>query len=211
MYKLPYFTEEDPEKVIAFMKENSFAVITGFGDEYPVASHIPLAIHLQEDGTIVFSGHLMKNTDHHKAFEKNENVLVVFNGPHTYISASWYEKKDVASTWNYITVHAKGKIKFSDEETTIQAIKAITDKYEGRETAAAFDKLPKEYVDRLVKAIVAFEIEVVSFDNVFKLSQNHTAETRNMIITQLNKRGDEQSIAIAREMEKLTQENEKLI
>lgn len=202
MYKLPYFTEEEHKKVIAFMKENSFAVVTGFDEEYPVASHLPLAVHVKSDGKIFFSGHLMKNTDHHKAFAKNENVLVIFNGPHTYISASWYEKKDVASTWNYITVHAKGKIKFTDEQGTLNAIKAITDKYEGVETAAAFDKLPKEYIDRLVKAIIGFEIEVVSFYNVFKLSQNHTAETRNNIIEQLTRRGDEQSMAIAREMKR---------
>ena len=92
------------------MKENSFAVITGFGEQYPVATHIPLEIEINEDGKIFLNGHLMKNTDHHKAFENNENVLVIFNGPHTYVSASWYENPQVASTWNYMAVHAKGKI-----------------------------------------------------------------------------------------------------
>ena len=203
MYKLPYFTEENQEKVIAFMKENSFAIVTGFGDEYPVASHLPLAIEIKEDGKMFLSGHLMKNTDHHKAFEKHENVLVVFNGPHTYVSASWYTKQDVASTWNYITVHAKGKIKFTDDEGTYKAIKAVTNKYEGTGTAASFDKLPQEYVERLMKAIVGFEIEVVSFDNVFKLSQNHNDETRKSIVEHLHQRGDEQSGSIAKEMEKL--------
>jgi transcriptional regulator len=202
MYKLPYFTEEDPEKVISFMKENSFAVITGFGEEYPVASHLPLEIVIKEDGKIFFTGHLMKNTDHHKAFEKNENVLVVFNGPHTFVSASWYTKPDVASTWNYISVHAKGKIKFTDEAGTYKAINAITNKYEGKETAASFDKLPEEYVMRLIKAIVGFEIEVTSFDNVFKLSQNHNEETRKSIIKHLMERGDKDSNDIAQEMKK---------
>ncbi len=201
MYKLPYFTEEDQEKVIGFMKENSFAVVTGFGDEYPVASHLPLAVEIKGDGKIFLSGHLMKNTDHHKAFEKNENILVVFHGPHTYVSASWYTKQDVASTWNYITVHAKGKIKFTDEAGTYKAIKAVTDKYEGTGTPASFDKLPKEYVDKLIKAIVGFEIEVISFENVFKLSQNHGEETRKSIIDQLHQRGDEQSVQIAKKME----------
>lgn len=203
MYKLPYFTEEDPEKVIAFMKENAFAIVTGFGDEYPVASHLPLAIEIKEDDKMYFSGHLMKNTDHHKAFEKNENVLVVFNGPHTYVSASWYTKQDVASTWNYITVHVKGKIKFTNEAGTYKAIKALTNKYEGMDTPASFDKLPQEYVERLIKAIVGFEIEVVSVDNVFKLSQNHDTETRKNIVKHLQRRGDEQSGGIATEMKKL--------
>ncbi|MEP7141568.1 MAG: FMN-binding negative transcriptional regulator [Ferruginibacter sp.] len=202
MYKLSYFTEEDNEKVIAFMKENSFAVITGFGEQYPVASHIPLAVEIKEDGKIFFYGHMMKRTDHHLAFEKNENVLVVFNGPHTYVSASWYANPIVASTWNYIAVHAKGKIRFTDEEGTYQAIKAVTNKYEGTETAASFDKLPHEYVMRLIKAIVGFSIEVESFDNVFKLSQNHGEETRQSIKAHLKEKGDEHSVAIAKEMEK---------
>lgn len=202
MYKLPYFTEADQVKVIDFMKENSFAVITGFGDQYPVASHIPLAVEVQEDGKIILYGHLMKKTDHHIAFEKNENVLVIFNGPHTYVSASWYSDPQSASTWNYMTVHAKGKIKFTDEEGTYNAIKAITNKYEGTESAASFDQLPKEYIMKMIGAIVGFSIEVESFDNVFKLSQNHEAANRHSIAAHLHGRGDEHSEAIAAEMDK---------
>ena len=202
MYKLPYFTEEDDKKVIVFMKENSFAVITGFGGEYPVATHIPLAVEMNEDGRVFLYGHLMKNTDHHKAFENNEKVLVIFNGPHTYVSASWYENPQSASTWNYITVHAKGKIKFTDEEGTYRAIEAITNNYEGTETAASFHKLPQDYIMKLIKAIVGFSIEVESFDNVFKLSQNHSSENRRSIVEHLQERGDAHSDAIAKEMQR---------
>lgn len=203
MYKFPYFTEEDNDKVIAFMKENSFAVITGFGEQYPVASHIPVAVEMNEEGRLFLYGHLMKNTDHHKAFEKNENVLVVFNGPHTYVSASWYSNPQSASTWNYLAVHAKGKIKFTDEEGTYRAIEAVTNKYEGTESAAAFHKMPKEYITKMMKAIVGFSIEVESFENIFKLSQNQSAENRKSIIDHLKQRGDFHSDAIAKEMEKL--------
>ena len=202
MYKLPYFTEADQEKVIAFMNENSFAVITGFGEQYPVASHIPLAVEVKEDGKIFLYGHLMKKTDHHLAFEKNENVLVIFNGPHTYVSASWYSNPQSASTWNYMTVHAKGKIKFTDEEGTYNAIHAITNKYEGTESAASFDQLSKEYIMKMIGAIVGFSIEVESLDNVFKLSQNHSVANRHSIATHLHARGDEHSTAIANEIEK---------
>lgn len=202
MYKLSYFTEEDNVKVMDFMKENSFAIVTGPGEKYPVATHIPLEIELKEDGKLFFYGHLMKNTDHHKAFENNEKVLVVFNGPHSYISASWYTNPQVASTWNYLAVHAKGKIIFTDEAGTYAAIRAITNKYEGTESAAAFDNLPKEYVSKLIKAIVGFKIEVESIENVFKLSQNHGAETREHIMNHLKQSGDGHAIAIAAEMEK---------
>ncbi len=207
MYKLPYFTEKDGDKIIAFMKENSFAIITGLTDQYPVATHIPLEIVVTDEGKMLLAGHLMKNTDHHKAFVKNENVLVIFNGPHCYVSASWYNNPQKASTWNYMTVHAKGKIIFTDEEGTFEAIKAVTNKYEGVETAAAFNKMPKEYIMQMLKAIIGFTIEIESLDNVFKLSQNKTQQEQIHIIEQLKKRGDENSVKIADQMEKLTVPN----
>lgn len=200
MYKLPYFTEEDEARVMAFMKEHAFATVTGFGEGYPVATQLPLNIEIREENKLYLTGHLMKNTDHHKAFEKNDRVLVVFTGPHCYVSASWYGNPAVASTWNYISVHAKGKIRFTGEAGTYKAIHAITDKYEGTQTAAAFDKLPAEYVERLVKAIVGFEIEVTAIDNVFKLSQNHDEKTRKNIAAELLKRDDENSKLIAEEI-----------
>ncbi len=201
MYKFPYYTEQDPEKVIDFMKVNSFAMITGFGEQYPVATHIPMEVEVQEDGKIFLSGHMMKKTDHHLNFEKNNNVLVIFNGPHAHISASWYTDPVMGSTWNYMVVHAKGKIKFKDEQGTYNAVKDITNKYEGPESAAAFDKLSKEYVEHMVKAIVGFTIEVEKLDNVFKLSQNRDEESQKNIIEQLRKRGDDNSRIIAEEME----------
>ncbi len=170
MYKLPHFTEGDEDVVFDFMNRNSFAIVTGYDGNFPVATHVPLDIK-KEDGQIILTGHMMKNTDHHKAFLQNENVLVIFNGPHCYVSASWYIKKEAASTWNYIDVHAKGKIKFTDEEGTKKIIESVTDKYEGTESEAAFHNLLNEYVEKLVKAIVGFTIEVSSVGNVFKLSQ----------------------------------------
>jgi len=202
MYKFPYFTEKDTDKVIAFMQENAFAVVSGFGELYPIATQIPLEVELKE-GRIYLHGHIMKKTDHYKAFENNNNVLVLFTGPHCYVSASWYNNPQAASTWNYMTVQAKGKITFTDDDGTYEAIKFVTNKYEGLETAAAFNNMPKEYILPLLKAIIGFTIEVESFDNTFKLSQNKKPEEQINIIAELKKRGDEQSFKIAEEMEKL--------
>ena len=202
MYKFSYYTEEDEAKVIAFMKENSFVIITGTGEQYPVATHVPLNIELQEDGKVILSGHMMRKTDHHLAFEKNENVLVIFTGPHAFVSASWYTNPAMGSTWDYMVVHAKGKIRFADEEGTYQAVKATSDKYEGKETIAAFDKLPPEYIQHMVKAIIGFTIEVETLDNVFKLSQNRDKASQENIISQLKKKGDDNSRMIAEEIEK---------
>jgi transcriptional regulator len=199
MYRFSYYTEQDQAKVIAFMKENAFALITGTGENYPVATQIPLAVKMN-DGKIFLEGHMMRKTDHHLAFEKNNNVLVLFTGPHCFVSASWYTDPHVGSTWNYMTVHAKGRISFKDEEGTRNAVKALSDKYEGTSSQGAFDNLPKEYIDHMVKAIVGFSIEVEELDNVFKLSQNRDEASQRNIIEQLMNRGDEHSRKIAKEM-----------
>ena len=145
----------------------------------------------------------MRKTDHHLAFESNNKVLVLFTGPHCFVSASWYTDPHVGSTWNYMTVHAKGKISFMDEVGTRDAVKALSDKYAGTSSQSAYDNLPKEYIDHMVKAIVGFTIEVESIDNTFKLSQNMDEASKKNIIEQLRKRADANSAAIANEMEKL--------
>lgn len=207
MYNLPYFKEKDNDKIIAFMKENAFAIITGSGEQFPVASQIPLEVVVEEDGKIILSGHLMKNTDHHKAFVKNDNVLIIFTGPHCYVSASWYNNPQSASTWNYITVHAKGKIIFTDDKGTYEAIKSVTNKYEGTATVAAFHTMSEAYISQMLKAIVGFNIVVEKIDHVFKLSQNKSSSEQLNIMEQLTKRGDENSRLIAEEMRKINATN----
>jgi transcriptional regulator len=200
MYKLAHFTETNDVAVIDFMKENSFAIITAIGETYPVATQVPLFIDINQAGKIFLAGHIMRKTDHHKAFEKNENVLVLFTGPHTYVSASWYTQPQTASTWNYMTVHAKGKISLLDETATYEAIKNITNKYEGTATAAAFNKMEDDYIASMLKAIIAFSIEVETIENVFKLSQNRDEQSKKNIIEGLQQRADENSKMIAAEM-----------
>ena len=201
MYNISYFKEVDKAIIIAFMKENSFAMVSGIGKEYPVATQIPLEIE-EKEGKILLHGHIMKKTDHHVAFEMNNTVLVLFNGPHCYVSAEWYNDPHTASTWNYMTVQARGKITFTDEEGTYEAIKAVTNKYEGTKTKATFNNMPQEYVKPLLKAIVGFSIEIKTLENVFKLSQNKTKEEQQNIIEHLTKRNKQDDLLIAIEMEK---------
>lgn len=201
MYKIPYYTEADTEKVFAFMQAHPFAIITGAGDHFPVATHVPVAISRDAEGKIILSGHIMRKSDHHLAFEKNPEVLVIFNGPHCYVSASWYTTPVMGSTWNYMTVHARGKIRFTGEAGTRAAVRAVTERFEGTASVSAFDKLPGEYVDQMVKAITGFYIEVETLENVFKLSQNRDKASQENIIAQLRARTDEASHSIAAEME----------
>ncbi len=202
MYKLPYFSETDQERVLTFMRAHPFVTLCGVDAHgKPVATQVPVFIDEKEDG-IFLSGHIMKSTDHHKAFEVNPTVLALFTGPHTYVSASWYSDPKTASTWNYITVHARGEMRYTDHQALLDILKRTTDHFENNpHSPSNFDQLPPDYVEKLSNAIVAFEIKVEELDNVFKLSQNHSDTNRKSIIDHL-RQGDEESKRIAEEMAK---------
>jgi transcriptional regulator len=202
MYKLPYFSETDQERVLTFMRAHPFVTLCGVDAQgKPVATQVPVFIDEKEDG-IFLSGHIMKSTDHHRAFEANPTVLALFTGPHTYVSASWYSEPKAASTWNYITVHARGRMSFTDHQALLDILKRTTDHFENNPNSPSnFDQLPQDYVEKLSHAIVAFEIKVEELDNVFKLSQNRDHSSYHNIIDHL-KQGDADAQRIAAEMVK---------
>src|SRR5258706_6851683 len=148
MYDLPYFKETDAEVVKQFIREHPFTLLAGSDKENkPVVTQVPVFIDEKAD-RLFLTGHIMRNTDHHKAFLYNPNVLAVFTSPHTYVSATWYNDPVQASTWNYISVHAKGIIRFGDEAALISILKRLTLHYENNNTnsSTVFDNLPEEYV-----------------------------------------------------------------
>jgi transcriptional regulator len=207
MYNLPYFKEEDQEIVLKFMREHPFVFLTGVNEENkPVATQIPVFID-EKEGKLYLTGHIMRNTDHHKAFEKNKNVLAVFTGPHVYVSGTWYDNPQQASTWNYMSVHAKGTIRFGNEEDLMAILKRLTLHYENNNTTSTtiFDNLPSDYTGPLMKAIVAFEVEITAIENVFKLSQNRDEKSFENIMTKLNEQGSDGKF-IAGEMKKIQQQ-----
>jgi len=207
MYNLPYFKEQDQEVVLQFMREYPFVFLSGVTPENkPVATQVPVFID-EKDGKLFLTGHIMRNNDHHKAFEKNSNVLAVFTGPHTYVSATWYDDPHQASTWNYMSVHAKGTIRFGNYNDLVAILKRLTLHYENNNTASTtvFDNLTSEYTEPLLKAIVAFEVELTSIENVFKLSQNRNEKSYNNIIVKLQEQGIDGKF-IAEEMKKRQQQ-----
>jgi transcriptional regulator len=207
MYNLPYFKEEDQEVVLKFMREHPFVFLTGVNEENkPVATQVPVFID-EKEGKLFLTGHIMKSTDHHKAFEQNPNVLAVFTSPHVYVSGTWYDDPHQASTWNYMSVHAKGIIKFGGYEDLVAILKRLTLHYENNNTASTtiFDNLPSEYTGRLMKAIIAFEVEITSIENVFKLSQNRDEKSFHNIMGKLNEQGNDGKF-IAEEMKKRQQQ-----
>jgi transcriptional regulator len=207
MYDLPYHKEQNEKVIKDFIDKYPFAFLSGCDSENkPVATQVPVFIE-EKDGRKILRGHIMKNTDHHKAFLYNENVLVVFTGHHTYVSGTWYSNPYTPSTWNYMSVHAKGIIRFLDDTALIDVLRKTTLHFENhnQKSATIFDNLPSEYTQKLIKAIVAFEIEVKELDTVFKLSQDRNAESYHNIIEKLNEQGEDGQV-IAAEMEKRTKE-----
>jgi transcriptional regulator len=205
MYNMPYHKEDNPEAVKAFIEEHPFAFLTGSdGQGRPVATQIPLLFE-QRDGRQVLCGHFMRNTDHHKAFVKNRNVLAVFTGHHSYVSGTWYSDPHTASTWNYMSVHARGVIRFLENDELEPVLRKTSLHFENYDpqSETVFDNLPLEFRRKVMKAIVAFEIAIDEIDTVFKLSQERDYESYLNIIRKL-KDQDEAGRAIAAEMERRT-------
>lgn len=202
MYKVAHFIEEDREKLLDFIQAHPFAMLIGVHQDMPEATQIPLQLKLAGN-TIRLIGHVMKNTEHYRAFVANENVLVLFHGAHAYVSAAVYEQPESASTWNYQSVQAKGKIRLLDEQETRMAIKSLTDQYETADSPAAFSRLSEQYIDQHLKAIVGVEITVEKLTGVFKLSQNHSQLNRQNIIEHLSQSKDVQAQQVAMQMKEI--------
>lgn len=207
MYNLSYFKEKDKQLLLQFIETHPFAFLTGSTSAgKQVASQIPILIE-ERDGDWYLQGHIMCNTDHHKAFKENPNVLAMFTGPHAYVSASWYSNPQIGSTWNYMSIHVQGKIKFMSDEDLIAFMKKLTLKFEQGNDASPtiFDNLPKTFLDKMMPAIAGFEIKVEALENVFKLSQNRDEASYRNIIKQLEKNGGADQL-VADEMKKRIEE-----
>lgn len=203
MYDLPEYKEKNGKVIKELIDLHPFAFVSGCDTESkPVATQVPVFIE-EHDGKKILRGHMMKNTDHHKAFLHNENVLVVFTGDHTYVSGTWYSNPYTPSTWNYMSVHAKGIIRFLDDAALESVLRKTTLHFEdqNKNSTTAFDNLPSELIQRLMKAIVAFEIEVTDMNHVFKLSQDRDKQSYHNIIEKLKEQGGAGGV-IAGEMEK---------
>lgn len=199
MYKMPEFTEKDSTEILAFMKDHPFVTLIGHDGDKSVATQVPVLID-ERDGKIFLRAHIMRKTDHHRALEKNPDVLILFTGAHCYVSSSWYTQK-MGATWNYQTVHVRGTVKFLDDDATVQMLTDLIYKYEHTQENPLFlDHLPEGYVPTMVKGIVTFELEVKDVFAIFKLSQNRDDESYKNIVKHLLNTDDTDAHKVAKEM-----------
>ena len=203
MYNFSYFKEKDKQTILDFIEENPFAFMTGsFQSGAQVATQIPILID-ERNGELFLQGHMMRNTDHHKAFVENPNTLLVFTGPSCYVSASWYMNSQIGSTWNYMSVHVAGRVNFMTSNELVDFMRKLTLKFEKGNTQSLtfYDNLPDQFLNKMMPAIVGFEIKAEKLENVFKLSQNRDQQSYLNMISKLEERGG-QSALIASEMKK---------
>jgi transcriptional regulator len=187
MYNIPHFKAKDHQEVIDFMHANPFVTICGVdANGFPVAGQIPVLIK-QENDKLFISGHFMRKQDHTNAFELNNNALVIFSAPSAFVSASWYSIKEAASTWNYQTVHAVGKMEMKGEDHLYNLLSELTAHFEKDPNAPTQVKnLDPLYMKENMAAIISFDIEVIELKHVFKLSQNRDDVSHENIKKELN-------------------------
>jgi len=203
MYNFSYFKEKDRQRLLDFIEDYPFAFMTGsFLSGQQVATQIPILLE-ERNGELFLQGHIMRKTDHHKAFLENPNGLLMFTGPSCYVSASWYSNPHIGSTWNYMSVHVSGQVNFMTDEELIGFMRKLTLKFEkgNKKSLTYYDNLPDDFLNKMMPAIAGFEIKADHIENVFKLSQNRDEKSYLNIISKLEELGG-QSALIASEMRK---------
>lgn len=204
MYIPKYFREEDRVKILAFLDQNSFPVLISFDGAKPVATHLPVEIAEDEIGGLTIYGHVSRANPQWKTFGEQE-VLLIFQGAHTYISPRWYNHINVP-TWNYMMIHVYGKVRLIKDGELHEHLSRLVHKHEVN-TSYSLEGLPPDYVNKEMKGTVGFAVDVTRIDAGFKLSQNRNDEDHENIVHELDRRGNEESSKVASAMREKREES----
>lgn len=203
MFIPAYYRNNDLAQIKEFIRKHSFAIIVSQGTENPEATHIPLELVEGGDGTSFLQGHVSRANPQWKTFSDINRVLAIFQGPHTYVSSGWYNHVNVP-TWNYIAVHITGKIKIIGDDELYMSLKELVDRYESNSAKPVrVEELPAEMMDKYMKGIVGFRIEIEKIEGKWKLSQNRDEEDFQNIIAELEKLNEVNASLVAEEMRKI--------
>jgi transcriptional regulator len=197
---IPEFNRlEDHAVALDFMRANPFAIVFSAGEGSPFATHIPVLATEAADG-ILLRGHVARANPHWKMLEQERETLVIFHGPHAYISPSLYGSRESVPTWNYAAIHAYGPARVFEEPEPLTEVLL--------ETIALFEQayldqwrsLNESYRARMLSQIVGFEIAVERLEAKFKLSQNRPKADQARIIQSLESSADSTISGVARLM-----------
>jgi transcriptional regulator len=199
MYTRASFADPRPELAHKLMREHGFATVVTIADGTPCASHVPVLVTATRDGGAVeIRGHVARANPQWRQLAHGENVLAIFQGPHGYVSPSWYGEARNVPTWNYTVVHAYGRTRLLDAVELRAHVKDLVDVHERAfERPWRVESLPADFVDGLLGGIVGFEISVDRVETNFKLSQNRTADDQRRVRDQLAASADPTSRDLA--------------
>ncbi len=194
MYSPPYNRIEARAELVSFMRAHNFCLlVTGAGGEL-AGSHLPCIV--EERGErLALVMHMARANPQWQSFFDDE-VLVVFSGPHAYISPRWYERKPAVPTWNYAAVHAYGTVRVLEDDARHAAVAKLVAVHDPA-WQPEFERLPAEYLRDMLGAIVAFEIAVTRLETRWKLSQNRGRREQDLIIERLEASADPGERALA--------------
>lgn len=200
MYIPSKYKNEDLSEVKDFIRSNSFAILINQLNGKPWATHTPLELDKDKDGNDILIGHIARANPQWKAFETNKEVLCIFNGPHSYVSSSWYKEEEVP-TWNYIAVHIYGSLSVMTESEVLTWLGGLVDHYEKDEKAPVSINDMSPATLKQVKAVVGFRIKIKQIQAAYKLSQGRE-EDHARIINELQNKKDLGSQQVSKIMKK---------
>jgi len=203
MYVPKDFAVTDRQTQIDFIQATGWGYLTGIVDGAPFVTHLPFLIE-GEIGSEILVAHMARANPHWESFANGKEQLVVFPGPHGYISPSWYETKKAVPTWNYAAAHVYGIPQiFDDPDAVYAGQKKLVDHHEAQfDTPWAMENVETEFIDGMLCAIVCFEIPIKRIECKFKLSQNRTAQDRANVIDALSRSENSSAHALAALMQR---------
>ncbi|MDT8862085.1 FMN-binding negative transcriptional regulator [Alkalihalobacillus sp. MEB130] len=194
MYIPSHFKMTDEATIYDNIKEHSFATLFSEHNGVPFATHLPLI--LNKDHTYLY-GHFARPNPQWKDI-KNQTVLAIFQGPHCYISPSWYETTKAVPTWNYVTVHVYGEVELvEDENELIDSLRQMVLKYEAPDSSYRLQDVDAEFLSGMNKGVQGFKIKINKIEGKAKLSQNHSLQRQELVMNELEQspNTDEQQIS----------------
>ncbi|MFA7495519.1 MAG: FMN-binding negative transcriptional regulator [Acidithiobacillus sp.] len=200
MYVPEYFKETRSEHVLALIEGNSFGMLVTAPDGVPFVSHLPFIFDHAAGSKGKLLCHMARANPQWQHFSSCSEVLVVFQGPHAYVSPSWYSSSSVP-TWNYAVVHLRGKPRLIESESELEAlVERLTHIYESHMPSLWKPNLAGEQRAKLLNMIVGLEIEVTDIQGKFKLSQNRPLEDQQSVVEKLSQSSNQTEVAVAKLM-----------
>ena len=203
MYVPPRFAQTDREQCLALIEREAFGLLVTAGEDgVPFATHLPFLLERRAAGAVLV-GHVARANPHWQAFDGARQALAVFQGPHGYISPAWYATSGKVPTWNYIAVHASGAPRLVDDaDAAREATAALTERFEsGRPDPWTMAALPARDVEKLLTAVVVFEMPITRLEGKWKLGQHMAEEDRLGAVAGLMREGGDAALADAMKRE----------